>query len=291
MSTATAKRESLIIGMLAETFIHPGVGQANSAIDLPVARERVTDYPFIPGSGVKGAFKSWAEEQAGMDKKTEIPVLFGVAEGAGTLLFSDARLLLLPVRSLNAAYIWLTCPLLIERFARDANRGGASISLNLGAASPVDGSYLGKAHTPLVLEEREFICGGNVPMPVVTALSALLPTGPKERLAAQLVIVSNTNFNWFAKYALHVAAHNALSDRKTSDALWYEETLPPDTVMYCLLAERSAGSVCKLRGKIAGPNKYCQFGGNETVGQGWFQLTLPQFTVDAPTVQGVIDHA
>ena len=44
-----------IIGLLAETYIHPGTGQSAGAIDLPVARERVTQYPFVPGSSMKGA--------------------------------------------------------------------------------------------------------------------------------------------------------------------------------------------------------------------------------------------
>jgi CRISPR-associated protein Cmr4 len=60
--------KAILIGMLAETFIHPGTGQVISAIDLPVARERTTDYPFIPGSGKKGGWKSWAKEQAGRER-------------------------------------------------------------------------------------------------------------------------------------------------------------------------------------------------------------------------------
>jgi CRISPR-associated protein Cmr4 len=33
-----------ILGMLAETFIHPGTGQSVGAIDVPVAREAATSY-------------------------------------------------------------------------------------------------------------------------------------------------------------------------------------------------------------------------------------------------------
>jgi CRISPR-associated protein Cmr4 len=41
---------AMMLGLLAETPIHPGSGQDNGAIDLPVQRERTTDYPVIPGS-------------------------------------------------------------------------------------------------------------------------------------------------------------------------------------------------------------------------------------------------
>ena len=102
-----------IIGLLAETYIHPGTGQAAGAIDLPVARERTTHYPFIPGSSMKGALLD-AARMDGFEKK-RLKRLFGSIEtedeevvGAGQLLISDARLLLLPVRSLSGPYCWLS---------------------------------------------------------------------------------------------------------------------------------------------------------------------------------------
>ena len=41
---------SLIMGLLAETPIHPGAGRNLGVIDLPVAREAATDYPVLVGS-------------------------------------------------------------------------------------------------------------------------------------------------------------------------------------------------------------------------------------------------
>ncbi len=55
---------NLLVGMLAETFVHPGIGQNEGAIDLPVAREAITGYPYIPGSSMKGAWRT-AFEDAG----------------------------------------------------------------------------------------------------------------------------------------------------------------------------------------------------------------------------------
>lgn len=109
---------ALLAGLLAETFIHPGTDQDVGVIDNPVARESTTDYPFIAGSSMKGAFRDfWVS--MGMQNTDDI---FGKADCAGTVLISDARLLLLPVRSLTGAYKWATCPLLIERFYRDLRR-------------------------------------------------------------------------------------------------------------------------------------------------------------------------
>src|SRR6185503_12686922 len=38
--------------------LHPGTGQSVGAIDLPIARERPTGIPLIPGSSIKGALRA-----------------------------------------------------------------------------------------------------------------------------------------------------------------------------------------------------------------------------------------
>ncbi|MDR3020660.1 MAG: RAMP superfamily CRISPR-associated protein, partial [Treponema sp.] len=45
--------------------IHVGAGQGAGYIDLPIVREKVTNWPYIPGSAVKGviADKFEATEQ------------------------------------------------------------------------------------------------------------------------------------------------------------------------------------------------------------------------------------
>jgi CRISPR-associated protein Cmr4 len=52
--------KSSFLWLRAETFIHVGEGETGALIDLPFAREAATDYPYIPGSGVKGAFRDMA---------------------------------------------------------------------------------------------------------------------------------------------------------------------------------------------------------------------------------------
>lgn len=253
-----------IVGMLAETFVHPGSGQNTGAIDLPVAREAATDYPFMAGSSLKGALRDDYEQY---DKNGSEKV-FGKQENAGNLLVSDARLLLLPVRSLSSAYRWVTCPHLLERFKRDAERSSQQTSFDL---PNVEGKEaLSRDSDKLFLEERSFEVSGESPQDVVEALGQLIPhEETRARLEYQLTIVSDDAFSWFARYGLAIQARNVLTDQKTSKNLWYEETLPPDTLMYAVLAERNGGTLHKVR---EANNGYLQAGGNETVGQGWFAL-------------------
>ena len=51
-----------ILGLLAETSIHPGAGESAGFIDMPVAREGATGYPVIVGSSLKGALLDLARE-------------------------------------------------------------------------------------------------------------------------------------------------------------------------------------------------------------------------------------
>lgn len=268
---------SKIISLLAETHIHAGIGQSTGALDLPVARERTTHFPFIPGSGVKGAFRVWATERA---SGLNIDDLFGEevtkdkpdqggAGKAGNLLCSDARLLLLPVRCLSDAFKWVTCPAILNRFQRDCKRAGVIVN----CTDPVNAGYLGAdtKDTTLGLEEREFERTGDVSDGTIKALS---PIAGDAELKQRLVIVSDEDFVWFARYALPVMARNALDENKIvkSGALWYEESLSPDTIMYVLFGERNPGKVEKITNAIESGAGYIQMGGNETIGQGWFKM-------------------
>lgn len=280
-----------IISLVAETNIHAGVGQSTGALDLPVARERTTHYPFIPGSGVKGAFRVWAVERAGLDK--DVNELFGpkvnsadAGDGlyAGSLLLSDARLLLLPVRCLSDAYKWVTCPAILQRFKRDCERAGKNglANFTLPDFGTSETCFFGPAGgASLGLEEREFSHNGEVGDDIRKAMKAVVGDGLKDFVDQRLVVLSDTDFTWFARYALPVMARNVLDDNKISTNLWYEESLAPDTVMYVLLANRAKKDgveppVSRVSGAIGADEagSYIQMGGNETIGQGWFKMSV-----------------
>lgn len=283
--------ESAVISLVAETSIHPGVGRSTGALDLPVARERTTHYPFVPGSGVKGAFRVWAGDRAGIDE-AQVKKLFGPkgtsaedsgsALHAGALLLSDARLLLLPVRCLSDAFKWVTCPAILQRFKRDCDRAGLKPgSFTLPVFKSGDTGFYGHSGngSHLGLEEREFSRKGDIDDDVRKAVKAVVATDLAGFVDERLVVLSDTDFTWFARYALPVMARNVLDDNKISINLWYEETLAPDTVMYAVLANRTkkngeATAVSRVVAAIGdeGPGSYIQIGGNETIGQGWFKM-------------------
>ena len=196
-----------MLGLLAETPIHPGAGRGMGVVDLPVAREAATDYPVLVGSSLKGALLDKMRTTSADDAT----VRFGTKEHAGDLLVSDALLLLPPVRSLTGSYRWTTCPHLSERYRRDLARAGldpppAAPSVNCGAVLAA-----GKGN--LFLEERQFSVCGKPPGQLADSIAPLLlHHETRERLPAQIAVLANDDFAWFARYGLAIQARNVLDD-------------------------------------------------------------------------------
>lgn len=278
-----------MFSLRAETPIHVGIGQVGGSVDLPVARDGITQHPVVPGSGIKGAMRArFADEPDSF-----VNVIFGpdVENKAGAVLFGEARLLLLPIRSLNAACLWATCPLALERFQRDTDRALGSL-LPLPDFHQREALESGKVLT-LVDREKLFLeqwtyetttLDQDDATALVNAFLSPLPNDApvearKKMLRERLVIMEDGEFQWFARNGLPVDAHNRLAPRtKESKALWYEETLPTDALLYTLLIRRHAaptngedhvGDFIEKLAEIG----YLQVGGNETVGQGWFRVT------------------
>ena len=258
-----------MLGLLAETPVHPGSGRGLGVVDLPVAREAATGYPVIVGSSLKGALRDKAESASG-----DAAIHFGQPDRAGDLLVSDGRLLLLPVRSLTSSYRWATCPHLIERYNRDLTRAGL---LPRSAVPAVErGTVLATGEDELYLEERQFSVTGS-PDSLSEAIGpTILHDATRQRLDSQIALLHDDDFAWFARYGLAIQARIALEDdsRDQHQSLWYEETLPPDTVMYSLVMGRNKEATGALDALFPDEDPYLQAGGNETVGQGWFAVSV-----------------
>jgi CRISPR-associated protein Cmr4 len=289
-----------ILGLLAQTSIHAGTGSNTGVIDLPIQREGHNGYPCIFGSSMKGALRTRAEAEYPKDKdgkpNPRVMFVFGpdtnnASEHAGALMVSDARLLLLPIRSLTSQFKWVTCPAVLQRFQRDAERFGMKLDFTVPAVTDNETTTNALVpqqtnNAPLFLEEYRFMATTENMGGIITAIAKLMREGAEAELESQLVIVSNDMFAHLCQHATPVNAHIAIdSATKTvkSGALWYEETLPPETLLYVGL------SAVKARAKDKGAEfpadailsvvtgmidkKWLQVGGNETVGMGWCAVT------------------
>lgn len=305
-TTIPAGRErperGVLLWLRAETFIHVGVGQQSSLIDLPFAREGGTGYPYIPGSGMKGALRdamrlTFAPQQradANGEKIDPTDQYFGSEGQAGSTLVSDARLAFLPVRSLSAPYRYLTSEHLLSRLHRDltfVNWEGDPVAPSIARSHYWDADSASRAADETVfLEEFPFARESGVD--IIPILSKL-PPDTVEAVKSRAVILADEDFAYFARHGLHVRMRNKLvPETKTVDggSLWSEESLPPDTLMSVVLIPRLKKDTELLRTLLECFRDllggYFQVGGNETVGEGWFSILNLKEAIDAlPTPQ------
>lgn len=276
-----------LLGLMAETSIHAGAGKAVGVVDLPIMREAHTGWPVVFGSAVKGALRTKAEQRAIPDVLDVFgPDTKNASDHAGALAVGDARLLLLPVRSLTTHFKWVTCPALLKRAAADARRLGNTTAVESPVEPKDEMVYTSEYEGSLFLEEFHFIAQKHNLDDLITWLAQFMGGDFAARLKNQLVIVSDDMFSHLAQYTTAVTPHIAIdSARKTvtNGALWYEETLSPETVLYVALATDASRKNPKektaqhmLDATLAlfpHEHPYLQLGGNETVGMGWCRVS------------------
>ena len=163
MITATT-----MLYLYVETPLHAGMGSGLSSIDLPIQRERTTQYPMIQGSSIKGKLRALAEENHEDPALTNAlfgppPVTGETSDHAGALIAGDARILLVPVRSLSGVFAYTTSCDVLARFKRDSERSHQTTTLPWHLPNkPAPGTALVttnsqvQAHHSLVLEEFSF---------------------------------------------------------------------------------------------------------------------------------------
>lgn len=268
--------------------LHPGTGQGIDVIDLPIAREKSTGIPFLPGSSIKGVLRDAGEAKL---EPGQVNAVFGASqlENAGAAVFTDARLTLLPVRSLAGTFAYVTSPYLLKRLARDAQSAGftnvpAVPSPDLENCS-VTSDTLEVQAALVVLEELDLIPQDGAVTWADWIAPKALNTDWQAFFRDRFCIVHDDVMSFLLETATEVVARIRLEDdTKTvaKGALWYEESLPVESVLVSLVqtsAERSARTpkldadavMTHVDSLMATP---LQFGGKSSVGRGVCQLRL-----------------
>ena len=141
---------------------------------------------------------------------------------------------------------------------------------NFEISVPKQKQVLGDGSGDIFLEEFKFTYGGGLP----DGLAQLLEGFGAENLKGQLIVMHNDDFAWFAKNATAVTPHIQIEDKEKkvvkNGALWYEETLPSDALLYTMLMGEDE-HVNSVLGMFE-DKPFIQIGGNETVGMGWCKV-------------------
>lgn len=289
--------------------LHAGTGQGIGVIDLPIAREKTTNIPYLPGSSLKGSirdcytsqlfdkyFKELQDEKEAKKKADqEAARIFGEAASeqaySGSAVFSDQRLLLLPVRSLRGVFAWATSPYILQRFKRDVDGAASDVPDLPDVTVEKDdeclisqGSSLADQSNGVYLED--FDLKGRPDEKVVEWAKFI---GEKvfddekwrDALDARLCILNDDVFNFLLEHGMEITARIRLEEKtKTvaSGALWYEESLPAETILSGLLVAVNGKAVPEevfaTVNNILNHDKAIQLGGKATVGRGLCRIRL-----------------
>ncbi len=269
--------------------LHCGVGQAMGAIELPIAREKATHIPVIPGSSIKGVLRAESTDKD-LQKAAFGPDTQGADEHAGGIQFSDARLVLLPMRSLKGVFAWTTSPYLLERLGRDLvqlrQTGFLVPTVEQGSCHVTSTSIL-RHQDKVFLDDLDFGATQGAPGidDLATRLGKLFFPETPEVVARRLCIVSDDVMSLLMEMGTELQTRVCLDpDTKTvkKGQLWQEENLPVESLLVGLVQVNAANgkaattlaahlkALCTCNGRRA----TLQFGGKSTVGKGLCQVGL-----------------
>lgn len=263
--------------------LHAGTGQGVGVIDLPIAREKATNLPYLPGSSLKGVLRDACPQ----NQRENIfgPETSNAAEYASSVQFTDQRLLLMPIRSLMGIFAWVTSPLILRRFSRDADMAKTNpFSATIVPTSPANEHCLVSVKSEITGTDGKVILED---LPLTANKDALLDSWADELgkaifpgdpnwpalLKSRLCLVSDDTLSFLLDTATEVVARIALEDETKTvkqGALWYEEALPAESVLSGLViaseVKATPQSVFNTIGTLI--TNPLQFGGSATVGRG-----------------------
>lgn len=237
-----------------------------------------------------------------------INLVFGPEDGdehASAIAFIDARILLFPVKSLKGIFAWVTCPMVLERFRKEIRMSGINFD-NFGNFYTLQNTIPRQTNlainSKIVLEEFTFDVSENETTSKLANWFAdkIFPEGDsynywREKLIKDMVILRDDDFKQFVKTSTEVITRTKIDNTTgtvASGALWTEEYLPQDTVLYSLVMftgprvendeqkgifradspEKEAEKVAQFFEK--GLPEILQIGGNQTIGKGFMRVRL-----------------
>lgn len=292
-----------IFWLEAITPLHVGMGRGVGFIDLPIIREKVTGWPLVPGSATKGVIRDYfdqkknekpEEEKKAFDKL--INAAFGKPDddngsaNSGSLVFTDARIVCLPIRSLYGTFAYVTSRLVLERLRRDLVDSGYNDVPEAPVASDTEALHMKDtklaADGKVFFEDLDFTARADNSLTQKWAelLAKEIFSGDtrwQSIFQERFAIVSDNSFNFLSETGTEVSAHIRIEDEKkivTQGALWYEEALPVETILAGIVwCDRvygcNGGDQKKLVEKLldvfcSGSALELQIGGKATVGKG-----------------------
>ncbi len=301
--------KTMVYSLRTLSHLHCGIGQGLNDIDLPTARHAVSGHPVVPGSSLKGVLKDELMHARTPEDEPQLLALFGADAAQGSNLFAsaisggDALLLAVPVRSFYGTFGYLASPYTLEVLRNHLLRAGESTGIpsipTLGIDDPenpiykvilTEGSVLQPpGGTEVLLEELDLLID-DAQQALAEEWASIIARRffPDEEgrgiFRKRFAIVDDNALSFLCDTALPVDARIAINDETGTvkdGALWYEETVAPETLFTGVATvDRSYYSECRADADTLSAIVtqacpiLCQLGGKATTGKGYVSIDL-----------------
>ncbi|ANV85876.1 type III-B CRISPR module RAMP protein Cmr4 (plasmid) [Picosynechococcus sp. PCC 7003] len=274
--------------------IHCG-GEGDLGNILDIVREAHTDFPYIPGSSLRGSIRN---ELAVLDFSAADTLFGKELSGEGQMgvhqvWFGDARLLWVPMRtmSLNGqqdVFTWVSCHSLIRDHAICAQTTYPSFPNH--AVGTRSGTFIvadAQINVSSMNDDQKKICN------LATKFPERLGKAVQQTWQDNRVVLSDSDFYTLMEHSLWTQIRNKIQDSDdganregSAEVFWTDICIPRDTVFYfswgynplqnnSLTQQHHQQLLDIIQGLI-------QVGGQANVGRGWLQAWVAK---DASPVQ------
>lgn len=262
--------------------IHCG-GEGNLGNILEIAREAHTNFPYIPGSSLRGSLRDEVEVQ----DEDAANILFGKEldnegqMGVHQVWFGDARLLWVPMRTMSLSgsrdvFTWVSCHSLI--------RDSALIRRTTTPSFP-NHPVGTQAGTFMVADAQVTVSKMDEPQKQAIALStwpSSLEGAVRSVWEQNCIVLPDADFQVLMEHALWTQVRNKIQDNDndknqagSAEVFWTDVCIPRDTILYFswgysplknkpLTQQHHSLLMETVQGLI-------QVGGQANVGRGWVQ--------------------
>jgi CRISPR-associated protein Cmr4 len=279
-----------LIIIRALSLLHVGAGRGESFhVDLPVQRDEF-GFPTIWASSLKGALRANFTGDNCVKR-----VLFGPEPGteeaskfSSALSFTDARLILVPGRTLKGIWTYMTSPHMISELYEYVDRDISKVKKPSSSEVFVSSKDL-IINNKVILNELDFDPSPNEFVNIDDLFGGLLNEELLRHVKSRgLVLVSDDVIRQLVNKSMLIQYRIRLKrDTKTveSGGLWSEEYIPSETIFASLvIAKRSKGcettkeytadQVLEEFTKFYSSNPVIFVGGKETIGRGLVRLYI-----------------
>ena len=278
-----------------KTPMHMGSGTELGIVDMPIQRERVTNFPKMEASGIKGSFRNtWKENNYKYTEDIFGPENDG-SEYASAINISDGRILFMPIRSAKGIYGLVTCPYVLQRFIEDLKINSEDFKIrdiDLKELVSIDGekAKIFKASIlsddkEVLIEEYKYKCELIDTSKLEEVKKLLLKDFSADlvdEILKRAIIVDDEDFKFFISMGTEINTRIKIGDNgvvdKEKGALFTEEYLPAESILYGFIelgsikSSENQSEIKKYYAEEISKLNFIRFGGNQTLGKGWTKL-------------------